>query len=121
MKTIGTKVTDEVREELNRIAQASGKTTSDLMRMCMESVVYGHYKIEGERVVPTDEYLDALRPVETYSDECDYERLGFREMRDAYAQCNYPDHVVRSNNGMLAAQIRDGGRYNGKRFSDDAC
>lgn len=117
MKSLSTKVTDEFKCEVERIAGANGKTASDLVRLCIEAVVYEHYRLDGDHIVPTDEYLNALRPV----DVTDYDRLNFGVLRDAYERCGYPAHVVRKNNEMLAAQIRDAGRFSSKRYSDDPC
>ena len=63
MQTIKTKVLDEYRYEIERIACENGKTVSDLLRMLVEGLVYEHYEVDavdGTRIVPTEEYLIAL-------------------------------------------------------------
>lgn len=59
-KSICAKVPDEFREEVLQMAATSGRTLSDFVRICVEDVVHGHYRLEGEHLVPTQEYLDAL-------------------------------------------------------------
>ena len=60
MVSLSTKVTDEFKDEVAKEAQKSGKTTSDFLRLCVEEVVNGHYHIDGDHLVPTEEYLDVL-------------------------------------------------------------
>ena len=114
-KVLTIRISNEAAVAIELEAERSGKSVKELLEIVGMDISDGRLRCNGDSFVPPDDYLEEIAP------ECDYERLGFREMREAYAKCNYPDHVVRTNNGMLAAQIRDGGRYSGKRFSDDAC
>ena len=117
MKTIGTKVTEDFKDELEIAAQASGRTVSDIIRICVEDFVYGHYEVDGEHIVPTSEYLDVLRPSGGY----EYDELGFSGVLRMMRKNDFPDNVIRKMNEQMMIQISDMGRYNPKRFRDEGC
>ena len=124
MKSLCTKVPDDFKDEVEQVAQESGRTTSDLIRMCVEDLVYGHYRVEGEHIVPTDEYMFALRKMDNPPDDDDafeYDRLKFSQILKAYRANNYPDDEIIRQNESIAEQIRENGAYSPRRYRDEAC
>ena len=116
MMTISTKVTTELGEDIKRAAQISGHTLSDFLRICVEDAVYGHYAIEDGHLVPTDDYLDVLRPPvdELLGDDLHTEKL-VKAMRDK----GYPDRIIRDRVDSMIDTIKDGGKYNARRDSGE--
>ena len=73
MVSIGSKVPEEVKRDIEIIARSLRMTASDVIRICVTGLTDGHYEIDGEKLMPTDEYIAALSPVNAE----EYERLGF--------------------------------------------
>ena len=75
MKTIGTKVSDELREEAMKMAASQGMTVSEVLRVCIEELVYGRYEIDGEHLVPSEEYKEVVVNSEVNRYENEVNRL----------------------------------------------
>lgn len=114
-KVLTVRVTSEAATAIELEAARSGKSVKEVIETFGMDISEGRLRCNGDSFVPPDEYLYDLVP------DSGYERLNFGVLKDAYERCGYPAHVVRKNNEMLAAQIRDAGRFSSKRYSDDPC
>lgn len=129
MVSLSTKVTDEFKDEVAKEAQKSGKTTSDFLQLCVEEVVNGHYHIDGDRLVPTEEYLDVLlqngRNVVNTGDsedsisDSEFERLGFGGVLRMLREKNYPDNMINRLMVQMRDQISENGNFNSRRVKDE--
>lgn len=96
-------------------AVRSGRAVKEVLENFGIDISEGRLRSNGDSFIPSDEYVSNI------SKEGDYERLGFDRIKDAYESCGYPEHVIRRNNEMISSQIRDGGRFSAKKFSDEPC
>ena len=62
MTKLETKVIDDYAKEFERMAGEAGCTVSDALRKFVELTVCGHYNIYSDDVIPSEEYLAAIRP-----------------------------------------------------------
>ena len=60
MQTLKTKVLTDYYHEIVKKAHSNKMTESDLLRICVEDIVHGHYEIKDGHLVPTEEYSDVL-------------------------------------------------------------
>ena len=130
-KSISAKVTDDFKEVVDHIAARNGKTTSDFVRICIVDAVNGHYRLDGEHLVPTDEYLDALRPkseksmVDQYSNmvnhasEVDFEYFGFHKFVKILREKEYPDEQIKRLVDNFISAAYDMPKYNPRKCRED--
>lgn len=121
-KTIGVKVQDDFKTEVDEIAAKNGKTTSDFVRICVEDAVHGHYTLEGEHLVPTEEYLNALRPIggeTSISDEpndgWEYHEFKFDKLVNVLRDKDYPDEYIREMVGNMIYAAYDRPRFDPRK------
>lgn len=121
-KVIGIRFPDDERGDIERIAKQNNMTITDAVRICLEGVSQGHYEIVNKELVPTAEYLEAIRPnvaIEIPAEETlEYEELGFGSVLRKLREKKYPDRVIKSMMSDFLIQINDGGNYNARRSND---
>lgn len=127
-KSLTTKVTDDFKSEVDKIAAANGKTTSDFVRICIEDAVHGHYKLNGDHLVPTEEYLNALTAVVNQDEEVvdhgemgdsEYYEFGFDTLVNLLRKKDYPDEYIKKMAENMISTAYDMPRFNPRRKRDD--
>lgn len=114
MKTIGTKVSDEFREEAVKAAKGQGKTISDLLRICIEEIVNGHYKLEGDHLIPTTDYMIAITP-DVEEPRYDYDALGVDRLLEVLERKNYN---LRDTIDSMRQNVENASAYSRKKGMD---
>lgn len=95
MVSVSTKLTEDFKGEVQRVADGYGRTVSDLLRICCEGLVSGDIRIEGDKVV-----------CETAEPEFDFDSIirTFRKRK-------YPDSAIRRYIDQICEQINEAGDY----------
>ena len=114
-RAITVRVSNEAAIALELEASRNGKSVKELIDDIGLDISEGRLRLCGDSLMPVGDYMTGIE------DDGEYERLGFDRIKRAYEGCGYPEHVIRRNNEMIASQIRDGGKFNGRKFSDDPC
>ena len=107
-KSLTTKVQDDFKEIVDKIAAKNGKTTSDFVRICIDDAVHGHYKLDGDHLVPTEEYLNALMPTED-------DDIGLRRIKRMLEKYEYPESAQRRVVDQICDSISESGKYRSNR------
>ena len=140
LKTVGTKVTDEFKGEIEEIAGRDGRTVSDLIRFLLEELVNHHYEIIEGRLTPTDEYVNAqcIREMEEECPICDtfppiededipfsepdgqeYFEFGFDTLVNLLRKKEYPDEYIKKMAEGMIATACDMPRFNPRKSKGD--
>lgn len=122
MVSLSTKVTSEFKDKISKEAESSGKSVSDFLRICLEEIINGRYIIVGERLMPTESYLNELHPVCKNRNEDDMEHLGYMKILRNLRRLGYPDEAIKRMNEQWNEQVYDMPKYNPRKVRDwDAC
>ena len=114
-RAITVRVSNDAAIALELEASRNGKSVKEVIENIGLDIRDGRLELCGDSLMPIGEYMTDI------SLDSEYDKLNFGVVKDAYERCGYPTHVIRRNNEVIASQIRDGGKFNGRKFSDDPC
>lgn len=109
---------DARKEWLDGFCAKTGMTMSEVVKTLFDAIDNNRIEIRDGEVVATGEMLDILRPADS---GIEYEELGFAGVLRLMRKNDYPDSVIRKMNEQHMVQVSDAGRYNPKKFRDEAC
>ena len=60
--SVTVKLKGKTRERLAAISEECDRSVEDILALCAESLEQGYLEIDGDYVIPCEDYLDALYP-----------------------------------------------------------
>ena len=114
------RLSDERKVWLDNLCMRCGLTMSEVVKALFDAIENNRIEISDKEVVATSEMLDIMRPVDE-GVGFEFDDLKFTSVLRLLRKNGYPDSVIRQMNEQQMMQISDGGRYNPRRFRDEAC
>lgn len=118
-KVISTKITDSAYEKIEAYANGQNVSVSAMLKLFMSSLLSGEIGIDkGELKTEVDPIGYAVSAEEELTLE-HYKDLNLDRLADTFEKYGYPDSIVRQQVEGIIAQIKENGRYNSRRSSND--
>ena len=114
---ITVRVSNEAAAALRLEAERAGKDIKELINMLGMDISEGRIRCNTDSFAPTDDFMNDIGTDDVY----EYEELGFAGVLRLMRKNDYPDNVIRKMNEQNMIQISDAGRYNPRKFRDEAC
>lgn len=120
-QSVGIRLPDALKDELDSYSARNGITRNAVVQAAIEGISRGDYEIRDGRFEPTEEYLDAVRPIDNAptTNDSEYYEFGFDTFVRLLRKKDCPDDYIKRLVSNMIETAYDMPKYNPRRARDE--